>query len=291
MFCYNLDGVLQWKADLGLLRSAPENDAKLEWGFASSPIIYQDKVVMQCDIVGGGFIALLDIRTGKELRRIPRDDVPSWTTPTVYEHEGRAQIICNGYRHMGAYDLLTGQELWRLAGRGDIPVPRPVIADGLIYITSNHKGRATYAIQPSAQGDVTPRGETTPPGLAWWNGRLGSYLPVPLVYDGILYVPDERGMVSAFDAKTGQAHYTQERWVQGEGARYYASPVAAAGRLYQPSLTGHIHVLQTGKKFERLATNKLEESCFATPAIVDGRLFIRTRGHLYCIGRQVSLSQ
>lgn len=287
MFCYTLEGELVWKVDFGLLRSAPENAPHLEWGFSSSPIIYQDKVIMQCDVVGNGFVAVLDLKSGRELLRIKRNDMPTWATPTVYDGKGQPQIICNGYKQIASYDLVSGKENWHLSGRGDIPVPRPVVADGLVYLTSNHKGRAIYAVDPSAQGDLTPKGEDQlPAGLVWWNSRLGSYLPVPLVVQGIVYVPDERGMISAFDAKTGQVYYSQQRWVEGEGARYYASPVAAGGNLYQPSLTGQIHVLRLGKQFERISSNPMEESCYATPAISDGKLFVRTRSHLYCLAKR-----
>jgi outer membrane protein assembly factor BamB len=93
-------------------------------------------------------------------------------------------------------------------------------------------------------------------------------------------------MISAFDAKTGRAHYTQQRWVEGEGARYYASPVAAAGKIYQASIPGTVHVLRAGKQFEKLASNTLGESCYATPAVSDGQLFFRTRSHLYCLGKR-----
>ena len=236
MFCYTVDGELVWRADFGVLRSAPQDQPHLEWGFSSSPIIHQEKVIMQCDVVGEPFIAVLDLPTGKEVLRIKRDDVPTWATPSFYEANGRAQIVCNGYKHIGAYDFETGKETWRLAGRGDIPVPCPIVAEGLIFITSNHKGRGIYAVDPAAQGDLTPGADAKlPAGLAWWNSKLGSYLPAPIVSEGILYVPDERGMVSAFDAKTGEVYYSQQRWIEGEGARYYASPVAAGGKLYQPA--------------------------------------------------------
>jgi outer membrane protein assembly factor BamB len=283
LFCYTTEGDLAWKGDFGLLRSGPHDMPSLEWGFSSSPIIHQGKVIVQCDVLENPFIAVLDLKNGKELLRIKRDDFPTWSTPTVVEFGGRAQLICNGFKHIGSYDLEDGTEIWRLAGRGDIPVPRPIAWEGLIFVTSDHSGRGLYAIDAAAHGDLATDGKRTT-GLVWWNSRLGSYLPTPLVYDGNLYLPDESGLISVFDAKTGQVHYSQQRWIEGEGARYYASPVAAGGKIYQPSIPGIVHVLRAGKKFELLASNNLGESCYATSAISEGRLFIRTRSHLFCVG-------
>jgi outer membrane protein assembly factor BamB len=287
MFCYSIDGDLVWNVDFGVLRSGPHDMPSLEWGFSSSPIIADGKVIMQCDVLEKPFLAVLDLGTGKEVLRIARDDWPSWTTPTVLRVDAKPQVICNGYKHAGAYDLATGKEVWSLAGRGDIPVPRPIVWEGMIFLTSNHGGRCVYAINASAQGKLTPgTDDKLPAGLAWWNSRLGSYLPTPLVYDGILFLPDERGMVSALDARTGQEHYKQQRWVEGEGARYYASPVAAGGKLYQANIPGTVHILHMGKEYEKLASNTMGETCYATPAISEGHLFVRTRSHLYCMGRK-----
>ena len=286
LYCHTVEGDFVWKKDFGLLRSGPADQPDLEWGFSNSPIIYKDTVVMECGVLEDPFIAILDLKSGQEKRRIQRRDLPTWSTPTVHDFGQGPQLLCNGYKHIGGYDLNSGAELWRLHGKGDIPVPRPIVAEGLIFISSAHKGRSLFAVKPEARGDITPGdGETGSKGLAWWTFKESSYMPVPLVYDGILYLGDERGLLSAFDAATGKVHYSQQRLVEGEGARYYASPVAAGGKIYFPNLTGQVRVVRAGRIFERLASNAMGESCFASPALQGDRLFIRTKQHLYCLGK------
>lgn len=284
LFCYGLDGSLNWKTDLGNLSAAPDGHPKLEWGFSSSPIIFKDRVLVQCDVQGGCFVAVIDLKTGKELRRIKRDDVPTWATPNAFTHDGRDLIICNGYRNAAAYDLQSGDRIWWYRGRGDVPVPRPIFAHGLIYMTAAHGGRNVLAVQSDAKGDLTPTVDSpNPRGLAWFTGRKGSYIPTPIVVGSTFFMPNERGVIAAFDAKTGELFY-EKRIVPGRGGSYYASPVAADGRIYITANNGDIHVVKAAREFEKLATNRMNEPAMATPAISDGRLFVRTRSRLYCIG-------
>lgn len=284
LFCYDADGTLKWKADLGLLKVGPHNFPSMQWGFASSPVIHADRVIMQCDVLGGGFVAVLDLATGKEVRRIPRKDVATWSTPTIHVAGTQTQVICNGYKHIGAYGLATGEAIWWLRGGGDIPVPRPFVADGLVFISNAH-GRMSpiYAIRPNARGDITPRqGETLPEGVAWWNPRAGSYIPTPIVYRGLLYVASDRGVLACFEARTGKPLFRQ-RIVETSRETYSASPVAAGGRLYLTSERGQIHVVEAGPKYRRLATNGVPGVCMATPAIDNGQLLIRTTKQLFSI--------
>lgn len=285
LYCHGIDGALKWKADLGRLGAAPDGHPELEWGFSSSPIIHKDAVLVQCDVQGGCFVAVVDLNTGKERRRIKRDDVPTFATPNAYSLNGRDFVVCNGYEEAAAYDLSSGEKAWWYRGRGDVPVPRPIFAHGLIYMTAAHGGRNLLAIRPDATGDVTPTVDNpNPGGAAWVNGRQGSYIPTPIVVGDILHLPNERGVMAAFEARTGRLLYEQ-RLVPGRGGAYYASPVAADGRLYITQNNGDVHVIKTNRGFEKLATNSMGERTMATPAISEGRLFIRTRSRLYCLGR------
>ena len=127
-----------------------------QWGFASSPVIHNGRVILQADVQKGSFVAAFDVRTGKELWRTPRDDVPTWSTPAVVSMNGRDQVIVNGWKHIGGYDLETGKEVWRMTGGGDIPVPTPIAAHGLVFITNAHgKLAPIYAIKPTASGDIS----------------------------------------------------------------------------------------------------------------------------------------
>ncbi|MBU0639085.1 MAG: PQQ-binding-like beta-propeller repeat protein [Planctomycetes bacterium] len=284
LLCYDLDGKLLWRVDMGILHASPKGSPDLQWGYASSPIIYKDLIVVQCDCHNTNFWAVYDIKTGREVRRIERQEDSTWSTPNVFEIGGRPQIVLNGYKHMGAYDLNTGEELWKLRGGGDVPVPTPLFAQGLIFVTNGHGGpMPIYAIQPEARGDVTPGDDNEPEGMAWWDKRRGSYIPTPIVYGENVYVCNDNSILSVMDAKTGELRY-RKRLADGR-ANYTASAVAACGKVYFTSEDGDVHVLSAGNDYELLATNAMGETCMATPAIADGRLFIRTRSQLYCIGK------
>ena len=134
LYCYDTDGEQKWKLDLGLLHAGPYDDPELDWGFSSSPIIHDDKVIVQCDCLNEHFVLIVDIATGKELRRIDRgDEVATWSTPAIIETDDVTQLVCNGYRRMAGYDFETGEELWHLSDGGDIPVPTPLFDDDRIY--------------------------------------------------------------------------------------------------------------------------------------------------------------
>lgn len=284
LYAYDLEGRLLWQKDFGLLDSGFFMVPDAQWGFGSSPVIHAGRVVVQADVQKGSFVAAFDVRTGRELWRTPRADVPTWSTPAVVTVGGREQVIVNGWKHIGGYDLETGRELWRMTGGGDIPVPTPIVSDDLVFITNAHgKAAPIYAIRPSATGDITLKeGETANAHIAWSYMRDGAYMQTPIAYQGLLYVCRDNGVLSVFDAKTGTRHY-QSRLGDGRTG-FSASPVAAAGRVYFTSEDGDVYVVKAGTAFELLATNPLGEVAMATPAISDGRLIFRTRGHLLAVG-------
>jgi outer membrane protein assembly factor BamB len=280
LHAYDLEGELLWKKNFGTLDSGFFMAPEAQWGFASSPIIRDGRVVVQVDVQKGSFVAAFDVRTGAELWRTPRADVPTWSTPAVVSMNGREQVIVNGWKHIGGYDLETGKEVWRMTGGGDIPVPTPITGHGLVFITNAHgKMSPIYAIRPTAIGDISLKdGETANAHIAWSYARDGAYMQTPILYGDILYVCRDNGVLSAFDAKTGQRHY-QARLGSGSTG-FSASAVAAAGRLYYTSEDGDVYVVKAGPAFELLATNSLGEVAMATPAISEGALIFRTRGHL-----------
>ncbi|MEE8468384.1 MAG: PQQ-binding-like beta-propeller repeat protein, partial [Planctomycetota bacterium] len=202
-----------------------------------------------------------------------------WGTPTIDVSEGRRQLICNGWRHIGGYDLDTGEELWKLEGGGDIPVPTPIVAHDLIFSTNAHgRQKPIYAIDVAAEGKLTINSEF----MAWNSNSLGIYMQTPLVYDTLLYCCKDNGVLTAFDSGTGDQIY-RERVGSGDSG-YTASMVAADGKLYVTSEEGEVSVIRAGPEFEVLAVNELGEECMATPAISAGVLYFRTRGHLIAIG-------
>jgi len=202
----------------------------------------------------------------------------------VYRVNGRTQLAVNGMREAGGYDLQTGERVWKLSGGGDIPVPTPVASDGLIYITNAHGPLApVYAIRDTASGDVTlANGATNNAGVAWSYPRDGGYMCTPLVYRGLVYIVKFNGVLSAYDARTGERRF-QERLAGGTSA-FTASPVASGGKVYLANEDGQVWVLKAGPMFEVLSTNDMGASVLATPAISEGRLLVRTQGELVALG-------
>ncbi|MEO8678103.1 MAG: PQQ-binding-like beta-propeller repeat protein [Vicinamibacterales bacterium] len=286
LYAYDMKGELIWKKDFGLLDSGFYMVPDAQWGFASSPVIHGGRVVVQADVQKGSFVAAFDVRTGRELWRTARADVPTFGTPAVVSMGGRDQVIVNGWKHIGGYDLETGKEVWRMTGGGDIPVPTPIAAHGLVFITNAHGQAAPiFAVKETATGDITLKaGETSNAHIAWSYMRDGGYMQTPLVYGDLLYVCRDNGVLSVFDAKTGVRHY-QGRLGDGRTG-FSASAVAAGGKVYFTSEDGEVLVVKAGTTFELLATNPLGEVAMATPAISEGMLLFRTRNHLIAIGER-----
>lgn len=282
LYCYDMQGKLLWKKDLGLLDSGFYMVPDAQWGFASSPIIHDGRVIVQCDVQKNSFLAALDIKTGDEVWITPRNEVPTWSTPTVDTSDGRTQVIVNGFKHIGGYDFTTGKELWRLRGGGDIPVPTPVVSNGLVYITNAHGSMApVYAIKTAASGRIRlATSDAKDKNVAWWSDRTGIYMQTPIVHDGLLYCCRDNGVLTCYDAKTGEQKY-RERLESGTG--FTASAVAADDLLYFTSEEGEVFVVRAGKTFEKLAKNDLGEVCMATPAIAGDTLFFRTNGHVFAV--------
>jgi outer membrane protein assembly factor BamB len=284
LYCYDLCGNLLWKRDLGVLDAGFYVAPDAQWGFGSSPIIFEKMVIVQCDVQKDSFIAAFNVCNGRELWRTARQDVPTWSTPTIHEDGARTELIVNGYKHAGGYDPWTGQERWRLGGGGDIPVPTPVVAHGLIFLSSAHgRHKPLRAVRLGATGDITPAsdGEWSD-HIAWYKQRDGVYLQTPIVYGGYLYTCANNGVLSCYETQTGERLY-RERLGPGNSG-FSASAVAADGRLYLTSEDGDVYVVRAGPKFEILATNPVAEVCMATPAISDGMLIVRAKSHVYGIG-------
>jgi outer membrane protein assembly factor BamB len=292
LYCYDVDGHPRWNKDWGTLRTSPViyNDkpdphgVDLEWGFASSPVIYGNLVFVQCDVLTNGFVAALNLADGKEVWRTPRDDTATWSTPNICTEGSRPQLLVNGWKHMGGYDLRTGEEIWRMSGGGDCPVPTPVVWKGLIFLMSAHgPRRPVYAVRADAVGDVSLReGATTNRYVAWSALRGGSYMQTPLVYGDYLYSCHIDGILSCYEALTGKQMYKERLGTGGEG--FTASPVASEGNLYFTSERGSVFVVKPGPTFTVLATNQMGEVCMATPAISERTIFFRTQGHVVAVG-------
>ena len=285
LYAYDSRGKLAWKKDLGVLNAGAYDIPSYEWGTASSPVIYKDLVIVQCDTQGESFLLAADIKTGKTVWKTAREELPSWGTPTVYEGKTRTELITNASNFIRGYDPLTGRELWRLGGSSKITAPTPVYAGDLIVVASGRRPEAPiFVVRAGAAGDITlGKGQSSNQWVAWSKQQRGSYMPTPLIYGERLYVLSNQGVLDCYDLKTGAEVYRQR--LPHKGGGFSASPVAADGRLYLPSEDGEIFVVRAGAQYEVLATNPMGELLMATPAISSGTMFVRTQHHVYAISR------
>ncbi len=287
LFCFDTAGQLMWKKDLGPMDSGFFQVPTAQWGFASSPIIHDGKVVVLCDVQKNSFLAVFNLADGRELWRTPRSDVPTWSTPAIVAAAGHTQIAVNGWHHTGGYDFTTGKELWKLDGGGDIPVPTPIIAHGLIYFTSAHgRLRPLRAIRPDASGDLTPAESGAPnpasSAIVWNHDKKGNYMQTPLVVGDLLYACNDLGLLTCLDAKTGEVRYSERLTKSSEG--YTSSSVSDGRHVYFASELGNVVVVPATGTFSIVAINKLGETCLSTPALSGGALFFRTREKLVAVG-------
>jgi len=283
LFCFDMNGELRWKKDLGPMDSGFFMVKSAQWGFASSPVIHDGKVIVQCDVQTNSFIASYDLAAGREIWKTARTDVPTWSTPTVTKVGNATQILVNGWHQTGAYDFETGKEIWKMDGGGDIPTPTPIVGDGLAYFTSAHgKLRPMSAIRLDAKGEITPStfGETNA-AIAWVHPRQGAYMQTPILVGEYLYSCTDNGVLTCFDARTGKIEYSERLSTGNQG--FTTSPVSDGKNLFFSSETGNVLVVPAGPKFSVVATNSLGETCMATPAISDNALLFRTRDHLVSI--------
>lgn len=286
LYCYSTDGDLIWQKDFGKLNAGPYTDPHVEWGFGSSPIIHEDRVVIQCDFLGACFIASLDLKTGNEIWRTYRDEISTWSTPNYYRSDSIKHIIVNGWKHMGAYDFETGEEIWKLSGGGDAPVPSPVFAHGLIYLHNAH-GRYSpiFAIKPNARGDITLDADRTSNEYIKWSiKRGGAYMSTVLIYEDLLYNLQNNGTLMCLNAITGEQYYRQK--IPGAVGGVTASGICSNGKLYYSTERGDVFVVKAGEEFEVIAKNLMNDIIMATPAISDDRLIFRTKHHLIAIGKE-----
>jgi PQQ-like domain len=282
LYAYDFDGKLLWTRDLGTLNAGWFYDPDYEWGIASSPIIWKNSVIVQCDIQKNSFIAAFDVATGSPQWRTAREEIPSWSTPTVYERDGRTELVTQATGFTRGYDPATGKELWRLSGNSEIAIPTPIIGPNLIIVTNGYTPiQPIYAIKPGASGDITlKKDQTSSESVAWSTPRGGPYIPTPVIYGDHLYVLAITGVLTSYDVRTGQRIYQQR---VGMGGSFSASPVAADGKLYISSEDGDVYVVKAGPQYELLGSNSIGEVLMASPAISDGTLFFRGLRNVFAI--------
>ena len=279
LYNFDLSGNLLWQRDLGVINVRKYG---IGWGYASSPAILEDRIVLLCDDPERPFLICLSLTSGEELWRVSREGVSqrSWATPLIYSSGDHDQIVVNGWPWIVSYNLRDGSELWRLEGGGDNPVPTPFVSHDLIYVTNAHGGPAPiYAIHPEARGDITLRdGATASTAIAWSQAQGGSYMSTPVVYGDYMYLGNTNGVLRCFHSTTGEKVYEKRL---DSGAAIYASLVAADDKIFCVAENGTVFVVRAGPDFELLSRSQLGDPCFATPIISQGVLYLEPPGHCW----------
>jgi len=272
LYAYDFKGKLAWKADIGKLGT-------VGMGTGTSPILFENLVIVQADEENGAasFIVAIDKNTGKEAWRTPRKVQVSWSTPLLVKTASRAELITSGTEAVVAYDPATGKELWRHKGVESNAIPSPVANNEMVFLVAGFPAKIAMAIKLGQNGDLTGT-----PNVPWTYAKGTAYVPSPILYGDYLYLTTDRGILTCLDAKTGEVKY--------EGGRipipatFTASPVAFEGKILMTSEDGDTFIVKAGPKHEVLGTNSVGEPVYASPAIADGRIFIRGEKNLYCIG-------
>lgn len=286
MACYDTNGKLLWKQDLGVLNPGLWADKNSSWGHSSSPIIYRDLVIVQADGHAQSFIAAYNLKDGKQAWRVDRNEITSWSTPAIYQSKNRVELIVNGGRYIRGYDPLTGKELWRFSdNETQVKMQAPLVANDLIYITGGYPaGRPMYAFRPGAVGDISLKsGEDKNDFLAWTAPKGSPYTPTPIIYGDLFYTVADNGVLSAYVAKTAELVYQQRL-----PTSFSASPVAADGRLYLASEDGDVFVVKAGRQYELLSKNTMGQPLMASPALSQGMLILRGQNAIYALGERKS---
>ncbi|HEX3147525.1 MAG TPA: PQQ-binding-like beta-propeller repeat protein [Gemmataceae bacterium] len=305
LYAFDFAGKEVWKLDLGSYPMA------MGFGTGSSPALADGKVIVQCDNERESFLVAVDTKTGKEAWRTKRTERTAYSSPLVWKNKMRTEIVCMGSQKVRSYAVATGKELWELGGMSGQPKATPVATDDLLIVGTGGgpggmggggfggpkggpggapgggKGgfgggnKPMFAVKPGASGDITLKdGAKSSDAIAWTLPQAGPQTPSPLIYQGHVYVLDERGgSLTCYDAKTGKQAYKER--VGGRG--FTSSPWAYDGKIFCLDDSGTTHVVEAGPTFKAVGKNELEGMCWSSPAVGNGSVFLRTVDQLYCL--------
>lgn len=270
LYCYDFNGKLVWKTSLGRI-------AKGGMGPGTSPVLYENLVILQCDqeYGEGSFIAAVDKKTGKEVWRVPRSHRRSWATPLLVKTANRTELIASGAESVISYNPASGKELWRAPGVVSNPIPSPVAGNDLVFVSAGSDAKRALAIRLGGAGDLTDTAN-----IIWRYEKGTAYVPSPILYGDYLYLLTDAGALTCLEAKTGTPAYQARLPV---AARFTASPVAFENKILIVSEDGDGYLMRAGPVPEVLNANSLNEPVYASPAISAGKIFLRGESSLYCI--------
>lgn len=273
LYAYTFDGQLAWKASLGDI-------AKAGMGPGTSPVLYEDLIILQVDQEMGANSAIvaLNKRTGKEVWRAVRTTRRSWATPLLVRTPSRVELVASGAEAVIAYDPRTGEKLWEAPGVRSHPIPSAVAGHGLVVVSAGSQAKRAMAVRLGATGNVEGTN-----AVAWRYDKGTAYVPSPILVGDYAYLMTDAGLITCLDAKTGRLHYEGGR--PPVGARFTSSLVAFGDRLLQTSEDGDTFVIKAGPKHEVLRTNSVGEPVYASLALAGGTIYIRGEKHLFAIRR------
>jgi outer membrane protein assembly factor BamB len=285
IFCYTMDGTLVWERQLGLLDSGWFYDRTYQWGFASSPCLFEDLVILQCDHQDGSFITALNVNTGEEVWRTEREEIPTWSSPVAWTTpDGEPTVFVAGTKCSAAYNARTGAMLWELGGFSEIVVPTPQVTPDLVVLASGYAPtQPMVALKHGTYGELElPEDNQAELPFLWGVRRGGPYLPTPLIRGNKLYVLGNSGVLNCHDLGTGDRLF-RKRMDNPAADAFSASPVAGDHHLYLTSEIGITFVVDFNSEGTIVAENALGESVLSTPAIVGGKILIRGETNIYAI--------
>lgn len=241
-------------------------------GYGSSPTLYKSLVIVSGDSTAGGYLAALNRADGKLVWRKPRPSDSSFGTPVIAEVAGKTQLLMSGQDAITSYDPSNGETLWTCQGPAQTTANTIAWSGDRIVASGGYPENNVICLRADGAGDVTAT-------HIQWQHEIKAYVPLPLILDGRVIVTQDSGIVTCYDLDTGD-----ELWKQRMGGGFSASPVAVDDLVYLPNEAGEVFIFRAGDKYEEVARNRLTDGGFASPAIVQGRIYLRTDKHLYCIG-------
>lgn len=273
LFCYDLDGNLIWKRDLG------DMVTRFGWGEGASPAVYGDALAVNWDHEGSSAVYVLDAGTGQTRWQAKRDEETTWGTPLIVAYRGTEQLILNATRRVTSYDLDSGNVIWECGGQTAVPILSPVVLGDMVICMTGYRRSAAYAIGLGAKRDITGTDR-----IRLHHSRNTPYVPSPLLYgDRLYFTKVNQAVLSCLNARTGKSLMESVRLP--DLREIYASPLGAADRIYFVGRDGTTVVIKNQTKLEVLAVNRLDDPIDASPAAVGKELFLRSRERLYCIAR------
>ena len=275
LYCLNNEGDIIWERDFGKMEKV------MSFGEGSSPVLYEDKLIVLRDHEGKSFLHVLDKKTGKDVLKIERDETSSWSTPVIVEHQGEIQVITSATGKVRSYDLASGEVIWECSGMTRNVIPSPVSANGMVYLMSGFRGSALLAVNLSeAKGDITDTD-----AVVWKYDQNTPYTPSPvLMVDKLYFLKVNNGFLSCLNAKDGKVYYSGQK-LEGIG-NIFTSPLGVKDRIYIAGTDGTFYVVKHSNDFEILAQNKIEDSFYASPAVSGNILYLRGVKYLYAISEE-----